>query len=75
MPTAVLVDRDDAGRVLGFEVACGDGAQRFLPLAGADIRSDEIALASALVLINERDLDFYRARARRLEADETLSAA
>jgi hypothetical protein len=67
MPTGVLVD-PHADRVLGLEVACGDGAGRFLPFAVADLRADEIALASALVLIDERDLGFYRAHSRRLEA-------
>jgi len=66
-PTALLVD-PHADRVLGFEVACGDGAQRFLPFAVADLRADQIAVGSALVLIDERDLGFYRAHSRRLDA-------
>lgn len=50
----------DAGRVLGFEVRCGDGTERFLPLAAARIRPGEIAIPSALTLVDE--LAFYRAR-------------
>ncbi|HEV8460563.1 MAG TPA: hypothetical protein VGQ38_07620 [Gaiellaceae bacterium] len=65
-PTALLVDRH-ADRLLGFEVACGDGAQRFLPFSVANVRPDEIALDSALVLIDERDLAFYRSHSRRLD--------
>jgi hypothetical protein len=63
-PVDVLVDRE-ADRVLGFEVRCGDEAQRFLPFAVARIGTDEIALDSALTLIDEPDLDFYRGRSRR----------
>jgi hypothetical protein len=64
-PVDVLVD-EHADRVLGFEILCGDGAYRFLPFAVADVRADELAVESALTLIDERDLDFYRRRSRRL---------
>jgi hypothetical protein len=60
-----LLDRN-ADRLLGFEVVCGDGAHRFLPYAVARIGAGEIAIDSALTLIDERDLDFYRRRSRRL---------
>ena len=60
-----LVDAN-ADRLLGFEVMCGDETKRFLPFAVARIDADEIALESALILIDERDLDFYRRRSRRL---------
>ncbi|MFL5954683.1 MAG: hypothetical protein ACJ76I_11310 [Gaiellaceae bacterium] len=62
---ALLDERVD--RLLGFEVLCGDGAHRFLPFAIAKVRPDEIGLESALTLIDERDLDFYRRRSRRLD--------
>ena len=65
-PTALLVD-PFADRALGFEVRCGDDAQRFLPFAVVDLRPDEIGLGSALTLIDERDLEFYRRRSRRIE--------
>ncbi len=55
-----------SNRVVGFEIHCGDGARRFLPLAVARVRADEIAIESALTLIDERDLDYYRLRTRRL---------
>ncbi|HET7138175.1 MAG TPA: hypothetical protein VFI04_07450 [Gaiellaceae bacterium] len=64
-PTDVLVDAT-VDRVLGFEVMCGDETERFLPFAVARIGPDEIALESALTLIDEGDLDFYRRRSRRL---------
>jgi hypothetical protein len=56
----------DHNRVLGFEVLCGDGAQRFLPFSVVRIERGEIALDSALTLIDESDADYYRRRARRL---------
>jgi hypothetical protein len=65
-PVDALLDRDD-DRLLGFELRCGDGGRRFLPFAVAQIRADEICISSALMLIDEPDLDdFYLRRARRL---------
>ncbi|HLM34635.1 MAG TPA: PRC-barrel domain-containing protein [Gaiellaceae bacterium] len=72
-PVDVLVD-ERGERVVGLELLCGDGARRFLPFAVADIRPDEIAVESALMLLDERDLDYYRARTRRL-ADTPLADA
>jgi hypothetical protein len=53
-------------RLLGLEVLCGDGARRFLPFSVARVRADEIALESALTLIDERDIGYYRRNSRRL---------
>jgi hypothetical protein len=64
-PVEALVDAT-SDRVVGFEVICGDESRRFLPFAVAEIRDDELALTSALMLIDERDLGFYRRRSRRL---------
>ena len=66
VPVAALLD-ERADRLLGFEVLCGDGNYRFLPFAVARLQADEIALDSALTLIDERDLEFYRRRSRRLD--------
>ena len=51
-------------RVLGFDVLCRDESHRFLPLTAAVIRPEEIAVDSALTLLAEDQLDFYRKRAR-----------
>jgi hypothetical protein len=59
------VDRS-VDRLLGFEILCGDGARRFLPFAVTSVRADELAVESALTLIDERELDFYRRNSRRL---------
>ena len=69
-PVDVLVD-EFGERVVGLEVLCGDGRRRFLPFAVAQIGPDEITVESALMLLDERDLDYYRARTRRL-ADTRL---
>lgn len=55
---------------LGVVVLCGDDVERFLVLATADVREDEIAVDSAFLLLE--DVDFYRARSRSLRA--TLAA-
>jgi hypothetical protein len=55
-----------ADRIVGFEIVCGDGARRFLPFAVVTLRADELAIDSALTLIDERELDFYRRNSRRL---------
>lgn len=64
-PVAALVDAR-ADRLVGLEILCGDGAHRFLPYAVADVRPDEIAVRSALTLLEEGDLAFYRPRTRNL---------
>jgi hypothetical protein len=64
-PIDVLLDRR-ADRVIGFEVLCGDHARRFLPFAVAQVCEDQIAIDSSLMLIDERDLEFYRRHARSL---------
>jgi hypothetical protein len=69
-PIGALVD-GQGERLVGFELLCGDGARRFLPFSVAEIRADEIAVESAFVLLDERDLEYYRPRTRRL-ADARL---
>ncbi|MFL5927148.1 MAG: hypothetical protein ACJ77E_09445 [Gaiellaceae bacterium] len=64
-PVAALLD-PSADRLLGLEILCRDDARRFLPFAVADVRAEEIALESALTLIDERDIEYYRRHARRL---------
>ena len=63
----LLVDLD-ASRALGLDVLCGDGGHRFLPLAAARVREDEIEIGSALILLDEAELAFYRSRAAALSA-------
>jgi hypothetical protein len=64
-PVEALLDAR-ADRLLGFEVLCGDGARRFLPFSVAHLQANEITLESALALIDERDIGYYRRNSRRL---------
>ena len=61
-PVDALVDT--AGRLVGFEVAVRNGDRCFLPVAAAQIREDEIAVSSPLVL-DDRALGYYRAHTTR----------
>ena len=61
-PVDVLLDRDGL-RVVGLDVLCGDEVHRFLPLPTAAIGDDALTIHSPLVLLEEDELGFYRARA------------
>jgi hypothetical protein len=62
-PVDLLLDAT-AWRVIGFVVLCGDDGLRFLAYAAAEPRDDEIAVPSALLLLE--DVEFYRERSRSL---------
>jgi hypothetical protein len=55
-PVDLLLDAG-LGRALGFVVDCGDEAPRFLPYAASQPGADEIAVGSALMLLD--DVGFY----------------
>ena len=55
-------------QALGLDVLCGDDRHRFLPLAAATVRDDQIEVVSPLVLLDLRDDSFYRREARALSA-------
>lgn len=71
---AVLLDAD-APRVIGLDVLCGDGANRFLPFSTARSNGTGIEIDSTLTLLDERELQFYRARGRSLAAAPELADA
>jgi hypothetical protein len=60
-PVDVILD-GDASRALGLDVLCGDDTHRFLALAAADVRADVIEVGSALTLLTDVELEFYRSR-------------
>jgi hypothetical protein len=60
-PVDLLLDRD-AHRAVGLDVLCGDEVHRFLPLPTAAVGRGEIRILSPLVLLEQRELDFYRSR-------------
>lgn len=51
-PTDLLVDLDRL-RVVGVDVRCDAGGQRFLPLAAAELSSEQITASSRLALLDE----------------------
>jgi hypothetical protein len=46
-------------RLVGLDVRCGDGKDRFLPFPACEVRGERIAVESALVLL-DGNVDFYR---------------
>ena len=64
-PIDLLLDLDQ-WNLLGFVVLCGDESRRFLPLAASQVLGGEIAVGSALMLLE--DVEFYRRRTRSLRA-------
>jgi len=64
-PVDVLLDTA-AWRALGFVVLCNDESLRFLPYAASQPGEAEIAVASALLLLE--DVGFYRSRAASLRS-------
>jgi hypothetical protein len=55
-----LFGRD--GQLVGVEVACRDAGRRFLAAGAAEVGPGEIRVRSALVFLDERELDWYRER-------------
>jgi sporulation protein YlmC with PRC-barrel domain len=51
-PTDLLVDLDRL-RVVGLNVRCDQGAERFLPLAAAELAAERINASSSLALLDE----------------------
>jgi hypothetical protein len=58
-PIDLLLDVD-MWQAVGFVVLCGDGSERFLPYAASQPSDREIAVASALMLLD--DVTFYTKR-------------
>jgi hypothetical protein len=58
-PIDILLDVDH-WNVLGFVVHCGDESRRFLPLAASQVLDGQIAVGSALMLLE--DAGFYEER-------------
>jgi len=71
---AVLLDAA-APRILGLDVRCGDGSNRFLPYSTARFDGEAIEIDSSLTLLDERELAFYRGESRTLAAAPELGDA
>lgn len=70
----LLLDADDP-RILGFDVLCGDGSNRFLPFSAARLGGKGIEIDSTLTLLDSRELEFYRRRGRSLARAPSLADA
>lgn len=70
----MLLDAGEA-RILGLDVLCGDGANRFLPFSTARRGVRGIEIDSTLTLLDERELAFYRSRGRSLASVPELADA
>jgi hypothetical protein len=70
----VLLDAQ-GGRILGLDVLCGDGSNRFLPYSTARPAAGGIEIESALTLLDQRELKFYRSRGRVLASMPELAGA
>ena len=57
-----------ADEPIGLEVRCKDAEHRFLPIATAELGENEVVVASPLALLEQDQLDFYRARGRTLRS-------
>ena len=64
-PTDLLLDVE-SWNALGFVVHCGDESVRFLPWAASQPSAEEIAVGSALMLLE--DVAFYAQRSTSLRA-------
>jgi hypothetical protein len=69
----VILERENLD-VIGFEVRCEDGRQRFLPRAAAATDGFVIAVDSPLALLDTDQLEFYRRRGVTLRSPEEPAA-
>jgi hypothetical protein len=70
----VILDEEGA-RVLGLDVLCGDGSNRFLPFSTARLNGVTIETDSTLTLLDRRELDFYRRHGRSLASVPEVAEA
>lgn len=71
---SILLDEAEA-RILGFDVLCGDGSNRFLPFAAARVGASGVEIDSTFTLLDGRELDFYREHGRSLARAPELADA
>jgi sporulation protein YlmC with PRC-barrel domain len=70
----VLLDAAEP-RIIGLDVICGDGKNRFLPFSTARLTRGAVEIRSTLTLLDGRELQFYRANGRSLAAVPALAEA
>jgi hypothetical protein len=70
----VLLD-ELGSRILGLDVLCGDGSNRFLPFSMARSVRRGLEIESTLTLLDPHELEFYRRRGRALASMPELADA
>lgn len=70
----MLLDAEEA-RILGLDVLCGDGANRFLPFSTVRRGAIGVEIDSTFTLLDPRELEFYRSRGRALTSVPELADA
>jgi hypothetical protein len=73
-PVDVLLD-PDLGCVLGLEVHCRDGVNRFLPWLAGELDAGELSIGFPLALLDQPELAYYRERALALNVLRRLPVA
>ena len=64
----VILDQHE--EPIGLDVLCGDEERRFVPMAAARIREDDVEVDSPLAMLESEQLDFYRSRGRTLRSPD-----
>jgi hypothetical protein len=73
-PVDVLLD-PDLRCVLGLEVHCRDGVNRFLPWLAGELQPDELLVELPVALLDGPQLEYYREHALALNALRRLPVA
>lgn len=73
-PVDVLLD-PDLRRVLGLEVHCRDGVNRFLPWLAGELQPDQLSVELPVALLDGPQLDYYRKHSLALNALRRLPVA
>jgi len=61
-PVAEVILDPAASRLVGFVVACGDGEERFLPVAAAEMLPTHVELVEPLAIGEPEAVAWYRRR-------------
>src|SRR5437762_4110568 len=60
-PVDLILDAEGR-RAIGLDVLCAEETHCFLALAAAEVREHEISVGSALTLLTDVELEFYRSQ-------------
>lgn len=74
-PVDVILAATNGRRAVGLDVLCGDDEHRFLPLAAATLGAGAIEIASTLTLLDDAELEYYRAHGSTLTSLRGVAVA